>query len=133
MKKLLLSLLLSASSAFAFDVPVRYIYDGDTIMIKLETLPYPLYNASVRINGIDAPEIRGKCQSEKDAAKLTKAKLQELIGDKKIITLSNFSHDKYGGRILADVNVNGKDIATEMIASGVVRKYSGGARSSWCK
>lgn len=132
-KAFFIFLMIIAFKALSFEVPVRYVYDGDTIMIRLDALPHPLSYASVRISGIDTPEIRGKCDKEKELAKLAKAKVQELIGSNKVITLSNYSHDKFGGRINASVNVNGKDIATEMVASGLARSYSGGARSGWCK
>lgn len=132
--KILISLLTFISlNVFSFEVPVRYVYDGDTIMITISTLPHPLSNMSVRLSGIDTPEIRGKCQSEKDMAKLAKEKLQELIGTDKVITLTHFSHDKFGGRINGKVSVNGKDLATELISSGLAKPYSGGTRSSWCK
>ena len=38
------------------------VYDGDTITIasKLPFESYPLYRLSVRLNGIDTPEIKGK-------------------------------------------------------------------------
>ena len=46
------------------------VYDGDTITIASK-LPFdnsPLYRLSVRLNGIDAPEIKGKTDDEKTAA-----------------------------------------------------------------
>jgi endonuclease YncB( thermonuclease family) len=120
-------------NALAFDVPVRYNYDGDTIMITLDSLPKPLNNASVRILGIDAPEMHGKCAKEIAAAKAAKQKLTDLIGTSKTISLSGFSWDKYGSRIDAIVSVNGVDLGSEMLKSGLVRTYSGGVRASWCK
>ncbi len=136
MKKLAIALLLFVSlpvNAESFDVPMRYVYDGDSIMISLPQLPIPLNNASVRINGIDAPEIKGKCASEIEQAKKAKEFMKTLIGDAKTLTLTNFKWDKYGGRVNATVIVNGKDIASEMIAAGHVRSYTGGRRAGWCK
>lgn len=45
------------------------IYDADTLRINIEGYP-PIAgeNISIRVNGVDAPEIRGKCDSEKIAA-----------------------------------------------------------------
>ena len=47
------------------------VYDGDTITIasKLPFVESPLYRLSVRLNGIDTPEIKGKTEDEKTAAK----------------------------------------------------------------
>ena len=49
------------------------VYDADTITIASK-LPYdesPMYRLSVRLNGIDTPEIKGKgiSDEEKEAAK----------------------------------------------------------------
>ena len=50
------------------------VYDGDTITIasKLPFKESPLYRLSVRLNGIDTPEIKGKNEDEKTAAKITR-------------------------------------------------------------
>jgi endonuclease YncB( thermonuclease family) len=65
----------------------------------------PLYRLSVRLNGIDTPEIKGKTEDEKTAAKQVRDVLSTLILNK-YITLANIQTEKYG-RILADVYVGG--------------------------
>jgi endonuclease YncB( thermonuclease family) len=67
-------------------------------------LPYdasPLYRLSVRLNGIDTPEIKGKNDDEKEAATAARKALANLIYGKQI-RLENIKSEKYG-RILADV------------------------------
>ena len=44
----------------------RLCYDGDTCYVVAKTLPDTLRNMSIRILGIDTPEIRGKCLDEKN-------------------------------------------------------------------
>ena len=44
-----------------------YAYDGDTIYIRMPGLPNPIAEMSVRVAGIDTPEIRGACEVEKAA------------------------------------------------------------------
>ena len=81
------------------------VYDGDTITIAAK-LPFdnsPLYRLSVRLNGIDAPEIKGKTDDEKIASKQVKDALSNLILNK-YVTLKNIQSEKYG-RILADVYI----------------------------
>ena len=81
------------------------VYDGDTITIASK-LPFdnsPLYRLSVRLNGIDTPEIKGKTDDEKIAAKQVKDALSKLILHK-YVTLKNIQTEKYG-RILADVYI----------------------------
>ena len=45
------------------------VYDGDTFRVDIDSLP-PIVgkNIPIRLNGVDTPEIRGKCQYEKDLA-----------------------------------------------------------------
>ena len=45
------------------------VYDGDTFRVDINSLP-PIVgkNIPIRVNGVDTPEIRGKCQYEKDLA-----------------------------------------------------------------
>ena len=62
------------------------VYDGDTITIASK-LPYetsPVYRFSVRLNGIDCPEIKGENDDEKQCAQLAKKELEGLILNKKI-------------------------------------------------
>ena len=57
------------------------VYDGDTITIA-GRLPYPespLYRFSVRLLGIDSPEIKGKTEKEKEAAHKSQHALESLI------------------------------------------------------
>lgn len=82
------------------------VYDGDTITIAAK-LPYPespLYRFSVRLLGIDSPEIKGKTQEERDAAQLSQKELESLILHK-MVYLKDNAQEKYG-RILANVYVN---------------------------
>ena len=80
-------------------------YDADTITIASK-LPYkesPLYRLSVRLTGIDAPEIKGKSEEEKELAKQARDFVSNLILNK-YVRLENVESEKYG-RILADVYI----------------------------
>ncbi len=45
------------------------VYDGDTPTVDAHPWPQITVRTSVRVDGIDAPEIRGKCDSEKAMAR----------------------------------------------------------------
>jgi endonuclease YncB( thermonuclease family) len=62
------------------------VYDADTITIASK-LPYdesPMYRLSVRLNGIDTPEMKGKGVSdeEKEAARLARDFVSNLVLNK---------------------------------------------------
>ena len=45
------------------------VYDGDTFRVDIDSLsPIVGKNIPVRLEGVDTPEINGKCQYEKDLA-----------------------------------------------------------------
>jgi endonuclease YncB( thermonuclease family) len=112
------------------------VYDGDTITIasKLPFVESPLYRLSVRLNGIDTPEIKGKTEDEKLAAKLTRDALAGLILNK-YVTLKNIQTEKYG-RILADVYFGELHVNELLIKEKYAVKYDGGTKkspTSWLK
>ena len=58
------------------------VYDGDTITVAT-TLPFrdqpdTIYRFSVRLTGIDTPELKTKCDEEKYVAKLARQALADL-------------------------------------------------------
>jgi micrococcal nuclease len=112
------------------------VYDGDTITIasKLPFNDSPLYRLSVRLNGIDTPEIKGKSEDEKTAAKNARDALSGLILNK-YITLKNIQSEKYG-RILADIYINELHVNQWMIQQKYALPYQGKTKtppSSWLK
>lgn len=106
------------------------VYDGDTITIASH-LPYinsPLYRFSVRLNGIDCPEIKGKTEEEKECAVIAKKTLSDMIMSK-MVTLKNIKTEKYG-RILADVYVDNICLNDYMIEKRLAVIYDGGTKNT---
>ena len=111
-------------------------YDADTITIASK-LPYkesPLYRLSVRLTGIDAPEIKGKSEEEKELAKQARDFVSNLILNK-YVRLENVESEKYG-RILADVYIGDVHLNDLLIKERYAVKYGGGTKlkpTSWFK
>jgi endonuclease YncB( thermonuclease family) len=104
------------------------VYDGDTLTIASK-LPYegcPVYRFSVRINGIDCPEMRTKNQNEKTCAKMAKAKVYDAVFGK-IVTLQNVKLEKYG-RVLADVYIGDVSLGDMLCQYNLAVKYDGGTK-----
>ena len=112
------------------------VYDGDTITIASK-LPYkksPLYRFSVRLNGIDCPEIKGKTEEEKECAKLGRDMVSKLILGE-YVRLNNVKTEKYG-RVLADVSYKGKSIGKWLLNNNLAVSYDGGTKicpDNWMK
>ena len=109
------------------------VYDGDTITIaaKLPHASSPVYKFSVRLLGIDCPEIKGSTEKEKELAKRARDALSERINGK-MVSLRNVSTEKYG-RLLADVYIDGECLNTWMLVHKYAIKYDGGTKTKPCE
>ena len=105
-------------------------YDGGTITFNLPGL-HPIIGEkiNIRVNGIDTPEIRGKCEKEKYDAKQAKEMVTDILKDAEQIILRNMERGKYF-RIAADVIVDGENLADMMIEAGMAVSYDGGKNRS---
>lgn len=112
------------------------VYDADTITIASK-LPFdnsPLYRLSVRLNGIDTPEIKGKniSDEEKEAAKNARDFVANLVLNK-CVRLENIESEKYG-RLLADVYIGEIHLNKLLLEERYAVKYDGGTKikpTSW--
>jgi endonuclease YncB( thermonuclease family) len=146
MKKFLLVLLAVPVLAFAqgkmpkksatYDAQIIRVSDGDTIVIAAPFLPAPLKpELAVRIFGVDTPEKghRAQCPQENEralvASKFTTQAIQSHPKHQVVI----YGWDKFGGRILGDILVNGQSIRQGLISNGLAREYYGDAKVSWCQ
>ena len=113
-------------------IPARIlrVIDGDTLLVAVKIWFGQTVVEHVRIAGIDAPEMKGRCQSEIVAARSARQYLAGLVGGG-AVELRDVRREKYG-RALASVAASGIDVSTRMIDAGFARAYSGGRRLSWC-
>ncbi len=120
-------------------------YDGDTCYVTMYGLPAPLQSMSVRIRGIDTPERRGKCSRERARALYATGFINSAVRAASKVEFRNLEWGKYGGRLLADLYLDGVsyvDMAIEAQpvgedgkpdeSSAWARRYLGGSRRGWC-
>ena len=109
------------------------VYDGDTFRVNIDSLP-PIVgkNIPIRVNGVDTPEIRGKCQYEKDLALEARDFVRDKLANAKEIKLTNLQRGKYF-RVVANVLVDGVSLEQELLDNKLAYEYSGGKKLSWCK
>ncbi|MBF0252037.1 MAG: thermonuclease family protein [Alphaproteobacteria bacterium] len=111
---------------------VRSVYDGDTFRVNVAGWPALIgSNMPVRIAGIDAPEIKGKCPSEIALAIKARDAAARLLGEGRLIELVNIRRGKYF-RIVADVRIDGVDLGEVLVSLGLARPYRSGQRHRWC-
>jgi endonuclease YncB( thermonuclease family) len=145
MKKLLIVAILALTSVASFaqkekqmviyDFPITRVIDGDTVAFQATFLPPPLkQELSIRVFGVDTPEKghRAMCPSEAQRGEAASAftKAQINAAQKRQVALMDW--DKYGGRVLGDVLLDGKSLRAMLIQNGFAREYYGEAKQSWC-
>ena len=137
-------LLCGATSAVAQKTPQGVTYDtqiirttdGDTVVIAAPFLPAPLKpELAVRIFGVDTPEkgFRGQCASEKQRGEQASEFTTLVIKSTKKHQVILYGWDKFGGRVLGDVIIDGKKLSEELIKKNLARPYFGDAKKSWCE
>ena len=104
-------------------------YDGDTVTFNLPGL-HPIIGKkiNIRVNDIDTPEIRGKCDKEKYDAEQARDMVADILKDAEQITLKNLERGKYF-RIVADVYADGENLADILIEAGMAVRYDGGKKT----
>lgn len=134
-------LALAPSIAIADELPrydwaVTRIIDGDTVEIEAPYLPAPLKPVlSIRVYGVDTPEKgwRGKCDKEKELGAAATRFTTGLISLAEEVQVEIREWDKFGGRVLGDLWIDGKSLTALLIENGFAREYYGDAKQSWCE
>jgi endonuclease YncB( thermonuclease family) len=149
MKKLIIALAMAcmATSAVAqktpkgatYDAQILRVTDGDTVVIAAPFLPAPLKpELAIRVYGVDTPEKghRAMCPSEAQrgeaASAFTKKAIESTAAAGGKFQVTMYGWDKFGGRVLGDILVNGQSLRAALIANGFAREYFGEAKQSWC-
>lgn len=99
------------------------VFDGDTFRVDIDSWPrFFGHKIPVRIRGIDAPERRNADGTESLEALKARDWLKTRLMNAKIVTLENLERCKYF-RLIADVFVDGHDIAAEILRLGLAEPY----------
>ena len=115
----------------AVPAEVKKVYDGDTVTVMANHWVNQWAKTSVRLRGVDTPEIRGKCDEEKELAKAARDFVRKVIGKK--VTLINVKNGKYAARVVANIRLaDGSDLTELLIQKKLGRAYDGGKRQGWC-
>ena len=119
-----------------YDWKVLRVLDGDTVEVEANFLPAPLKPVlKVRVLGVDTPEKghRAQCPEENAKALQATALTKTAIENAKQIKVYIVDWDKFGGRVLGDLMIDGKQLSTRLIEAGLAREYYGETKQSWCK
>lgn len=144
---ILLIISMSVAAQTYMLLPIDVVHDGDTIETDIgHRLPEPLNHISIRLYGIDTPEMpaasyattgklgRAKCVKEAELALKARDRLIELVGPTKIMQIKDYKWGKFGGRVVGKVYIQGQDVAQILIKEGLGIPYFGGKKiHNWCQ
>ena len=111
---------------------VLRVIDGDTLMVRARIWIGQEIEIKVRLAGVDAPELRGKCERERILARRARDLVAASIADGEV-RLHAIQYGKFAGRVLARVETSaGDDLGTALLDAGLGRPYRGKRRQGWC-
>lgn len=110
-----------------YKVRLGKVIDGDTFKVYL-ACSYKLFckSVSVRVRGIDTPELKSKDETKRAKAQEAKRFTQQFLTGHKII-LKRCTRDKYF-RLLCEVYADNKSLADALLAANLAISYNGGSR-----
>ncbi|MBR0647604.1 thermonuclease family protein [Plastoroseomonas hellenica] len=96
--------------------------DGDTLRCG---------GQRVRVIGLDAPEIHGRCPREIRLARAATERLRQIVAGG--VRLESHGRDRYRRRLAVVRDRQGRDVAQLLIRAGLARSYDGHTpRRGWC-
>jgi len=119
-----------------YDVEILRVIDGDTVAYAAPFLPDPLKKElSIRVYGVDTPEKtwRASCPSEAERGERATQFTKHVVDAAKKKQIRLIGWDKYGGRVLGDIILDGKSLREMLIANGLARPYFGDKKETWCE
>lgn len=111
------------------------VLDGDTLEVDASAFLPAELKLTVRVLGIDTPEKspKAKCLDEGVLAAQASTFTLNKVMNAKTISFSNIKWDKFGGRVLATVTIDGNDLSRDLIAAKLARPYHGEKKQAWCR
>lgn len=98
------------------------VVDGDTLWYQ---------GTKIRLLGIDAPEIEGRCANERHLARAATLELTRLLGTG-LTRIAYDGPDRYG-RTLARLWVREGEVGPAMLAAGLAEPFGRRGPSLWCR
>jgi len=108
------------------------IYDGDTIKVNINCKTEIFCKKiSIRILGIDTPEIRGSDKNEKKLAYIARDFTVNFIKNSEKIYLKDCKKGKYFRLVCYIINENNQNLSSLILKTNLAHIYSGGTKQKW--
>jgi len=118
-----------------YDFEITRVIDGDTVAFRADFLPAPLkQELSIRVYGVDTPEKswRAECEREAEWGERASQFTKDKLNGASRLQVAIAKWDKFGGRVLGDIIIDGNSLRHMLIDNGFAREYYGDKKESWC-
>ena len=126
-----LTLLLLVTPAFAnsYTAHLIRVYDGDTIVARVDVWPRITAEVSIRLRGVQAPELGWRAGSacEREAAEEAKSFVVANLPPRFIV--QQVHEGTYPGRVIADVIIDGVSLSDLLLTHGHAIPWNGKGRA----
>lgn len=112
---------------YTYKAKIKRVIDGDSIVIDID-LGFDTWikDQSVRLHGIDTPEVRTKDPLEKAHGKLAKAFVEQVLPEGTEVAITTVKDGDKFGRVLGIVRTSGGiDVAQELLEERLAVPYDG--------
>lgn len=127
---------------YVYKIDSFEVYDGDTVKAVVDLGFYTKWEGSIRVYGVDTPELRTSVALEKHAATLVRDCVARWFADMgdavDSLFFQSFEKPKFAGRAIGSVffgepNSDGtkKDLTNFLNCNGLAKPYTGGTREPW--
>lgn len=104
---------------YVYRAVIKRVVDGDTLYVMISTGFNQYLYESLRLRGVDAPELRKGTAAERARGRLAKEFLETLAPPGTPCVVTTYKDRQSFGRYIADVLLPGeRDIAEEMVKAG---------------
>jgi len=122
---LTLLLLVTPAHASSYTAHLIRVYDGDTIVARVDIWPRITAEVSIRLRGVQAPEIGWRAGSACEAKAAQEAKLFVVANLPPRFVVQQVHEGTYPGRVVADIIIDGVSLADLLLSHGHAVPYDG--------
>ena len=111
-----------------------YVTDGDTIAVLRDVGDGRFSFASLRVQGVDTPEVHTTNALEKIAGKAVQNVVNGWMAATpgEVLQIAEYPGGKYRGRFMGDVQLGeGQFLSERLLQHGLALPYDGGTKTTW--
>ena len=112
---------------------IAHANSGGWVVVDGDTIKNTVTRERVRLENVDAPEMKARCSAELQLARRATAMTAALLANHEVAIHRIGRLDRYGRTLALVEIVDVGDLGRELMRLGLAREYHGGKRAGWCR